>query len=361
MGIQGNESAPPSSAATAEMTNLYRSVGVPESKIDELKAPAERMNWFMKIFLNLQQVALENSKLQPLQDYTELIDRWYIFQMDWVTRADVRVREWLGLGRKQNENLARFIYEVENMEYLAPGELEPRLPTEQELAVIAQKHNLSPEALKLYDKIREDFLDVFVHFERVSVYDAQRTIQDPVRQAQEILKIQQEFAEARKRPYFPHARFGEYAVIARNRDTKLAEYLEHFESRRAAKANIRAIAKKYPNADTIIREVPKNARTFQGLPSVVLQQIRKKLDPTLSDEQKAWLDDYINELALTTGLRKKLARRRQIPGFSLDAMRAFANYFFTNSKYFARIEYGEQLESAIRDFHALQTLSLIHI
>ena len=355
MGIQGLESSPPRTAATAEVRRLLSKV-IPGKLVDEISAVSDRMNWFMKIFLNLQQIALENPSLQPLHDYVELVDRWYVFQMDWVTRADTTVRKWLSLGRKQNDSLARFIYEVENMEYLRVNELTPRLPTEQETAVIAEKHGLSKTALELYNTIRQDFLAVFELIEQISLRDAQRTIKSAEKLQEEQLRIKTEFEELRKKPYFPHARFGEYAVVVRNTTTGISQYIEHFESHRAAKANLARIASQYPESSAVIRELPQAVQAFQGLPGVILEKIREKLDPTLSEEQKSWLDDYINELALSTGMRKKLAKRRDIPGFSLDAMRAFAQYFFTNAKYFARIEYGSELEATIKDLDSANAL-----
>ena len=342
-----SESAPPQFSGNAEIAGMFKKAKVPEKEVQKLRANADRMNWAMSVALNLQQIATENKKIRPLQDYNDLTDLRYIAQMTWVTRANDTVRHWLSLGRKQGEALTKFLNAVDRMEYLEDIKTDPRLPTEQELAVLAQKYQMSPKALEVYEEIKNDFAAVFDHIEQVSLVDATRTIKNPEKLTLETIRIQTEFATLRTYPYLPHSRFGEYAIVSRDSETGIAQYVEHFESHRAAKANINRISKLNPEATTIIRRVPKNVQSFQGLPSIMLEKIREKLDPTLADDQKAWLDDYINELALSTGMRKQLAKRKDIPGHSLDAMRAYASYFTMNALHFSRIEYGPLMEDAI--------------
>ena len=348
MGIEGFESAGPPTAATEATDTLLRKMNMRKALREEIRAPADKMNWFMKIFLTVQQIALENPHIAPLAHYVELIDRWYVEQMDWISKADQTLKKWIGLGTKQSAALGKFIFAIDNMDYLGAKELEARLPTEQEVATLAQEYGVNEEGLNLYQRIRDDLRSTLDHVRQIAERDAGRTIKDPTKLAAEIQKIKEEFDLLANKPYFPHSRFGEFAVVVRDKQTGLTDYIEHFDSNRQAKAKLQEIASGYPEATTVIRQVPKIAQTFQGLPSVMLEQIRDKLAPGLSEEQNGWLDDYIHELSLSTGLRKKLAKRRGIGGYSTDAMRSYANYFFTNAKYFARLEYGHQLEATIQ-------------
>ena len=226
MGIvnQGEESAPPKQPITYDMQRMLGKLGLSKKTQEEITAPYDRINWFTKIFLTLQQHASENRHVQRLQNYVELVDRWYVSQMGWISRADETLKDWMNIGAKQNEALAKMIFEIEQMHYLVndPGygetHFEYRLPTEQEVAAIAQKHGVSEEGIRLYQRIQEDFAEVLNHIESISVRDAERTIKDEVKLAAELEKIRQEFENLRKKPYFPHARFGDYAIIAKNKE-----------------------------------------------------------------------------------------------------------------------------------------------
>ena len=346
MGIAGREGAAPEQAAV-QPTRILLNKLLPSAKADEITAVADNFTWFSKLFESMQQIGQKNPHIKQLQSYVELVDRWYNFTMHWVSNANDILRQWMSLGRVQNAKLANLIFDYSNMEFLTVGDLEPRLPTETELAALAQKHGVNEAGMRVFERQRIIFNKMFNQIELTATRDAQRAIRDPNKLAAKLAEIREEFARLRGRPYFPHARFGDIAVIVKDIGGQTV-YLEQFESHKQAKAQIRNIAREHPEGTAIIREIPKNVQVFHGLPGTVLEIIRDNLDPHLLDEQKGWLDDFISEIAATTGLRKKLAKKRNIEGYSRDAMRTFANYFFHTSKQLARLEFGSLMELEIR-------------
>ena len=353
MGIvdeQHQEQAPPQSPQSVETDELLKNAGVKKQQREEITAPADRFNWFMKVFLTIQQIAKENPGIRQLQEYIELLNSWYSSQMQWVSMADDTARAWMSLGRKQGKALSEFIIAVERGDYMKTLELTgPRQPTEQELAELAQKYQLTEPALELYHRIQEDFKKALDHMERTAVTDAQRVLRNPVKLQERLEKIQKEFADMRRKPYFPHARFGNYAVAVIDKITGTRLSVEHVESHRQAKKLQQQLMKQHPDAVVKLHAVPKIAHQFQGLPTVMLEQIRERLGQQMSTEQLEWLDQYINELAISTGMQKRMAKSRGIAGYSTDALRTYSQYFMTNSRMFAKMAYGGRLEATIAD------------
>ena len=343
------EQGPPQSAQSVETDELLSKAGVAKNLREEITAPADRFNWFMKVFLTVQQIAKENPAISQLQHYIELLNSWYSDQMRWVSMADDTARAWMSLGRKQGKNLADFIIAVERGDYMATELTGARHPTEQELAELAQKYNLSSEAIELYHRIQNDFAQALAHMEKVARTDAERVLRNPEKLKERLDKIQKEFAEMRSRPYFPHARFGNYAVVVKDRVSGMTLYVEHVDSHRAAKKVRAELLSKHKDSIAKIHAVPKTVHQFQGLPTVMLEQIRERLGQQMSSEQLEWLDQYINELAMSTGVQQRMARSHRIAGYSTDALRSYSQYFMTNARTFAKMAYGARLEATISE------------
>ena len=355
MGIDNGESAPPKTVMSERMRSLMKHAKIPKQTQDEIAAPADKMNWFMDKMLTIQQIALENPHIQKLQEYVELVDRWNIGQMRWISMADSRVKEWKSMPRKLRQNFDKFIFAVEDMQYLAPTELEPRLPTEQELKALADKYGIDQSGIELYHKLQGDFKQIFEFTKDLARKDILATFKDPISQQAKLQKLEKEFAAWQNKPYFPHARFGKYAIVVRDPKTTKPLYIEHVDSKREAKRRRAHIAglSEFKDADTRLLLVPEIVQGFQGMPPSVLENFRDKLEVIVGPENtevRQFLDDFIHEVALTTGMREKLAKRRGIAGYSKDGMRAYAHYFFKNAKHFSRMEWGGKIQRVIQDF-----------
>ena len=125
--------------------------------------------------------------------------------------------------------------------------------------------------------------------------------------------------------------------------------MQQFQTEReAARAlpDLLATAKRdYPNAIARPDYIPKQVQGFRGLPPNLIAKIKQNLK--LSDTQNEWLDNLIVEMAPSASFRHHLQKRMNTPGFSLDAQRAYANYFFHGARHLARIEYGPSLQEEV--------------
>ena len=354
MVAESEEYAGHGDSATADVDYMLNNLGVSKEERDALIVPADKYNHFMKLFLTLHQNARENPDVQPFHDYVEIADQWYIFQMAWISRADATLQKWHKLGVTQRKALSEMIFAIDNKDYI-PYALAPRLPTADEKLKLAQKYGVGQAGQALYEQIAGDMQAVLNHIHEIEIEQARRLIRDQGKLARALVAIDEKFAKLKSEPYFPHMRFGKFAVIVKD-ERDVTRYVENFESRRSAKASLFKITNAFKQQPgtfrAIIREVPFSVRPFQGLPSVMLERIRDNLSQHMSDEQLAWLDDYIQEISIATKASEKLKRRHNVSGYSRDALRAYASYFFNNAVYFSRLRYGEQMEQAIAQLDA---------
>ena len=357
--INATEPSNPSTAFTNQsnefFTNYSRTIDPSTSQedIDKLIVPANRMNYFMNIALNIVQISKENPTLQQLHKYVEQVDTWYTRQTEWMSMADATLKEWKKLNQSQMKGLNDLLFEIEGGKYYA-GEVDPRAPTEQELAAMAARHGLERETLLLYQRITDDFKATLDFMYEAEMRNIDNLVHNPGKRVEQHRKLIEKYEDLLKKPYFPLSRFGDFAIIVKDSEG-ITVYLEHFDSKRQAKkavTRIQRATKHWPNNRLYIRKVPDSVNMFQGLPVSILETVRERLQG-LSDEQLDWLDDYITHLSPSVGASKLFAQKNRIPGHSSDAMRTYAMYFFANSKYFARIQYGPEMENQINDLDLL--------
>ncbi|MFQ5742001.1 MAG: PLxRFG domain-containing protein [Acidobacteriota bacterium] len=350
------DGAVPHQAHGVYQDRLFKKLKIPQREREEIRALSDRFNWFMKVGWNLLQVARVNPGFARLQEYAEVIDRWYTTKMKWVSRSDQRVRELKALGTRQVEALSKMIFDVDSMSYLSVQEIKDdtsRLPTEEELAAIAKKHGVESEAFEIFQRIREDFTEVLDAIQTAA--EKALAEQFPPGSAElevEIAQLNADMRQMRLRPYFPHSRFGDFSVTVkegRGEEVRTV-YMQQFPSRKAARKAALTLRREFPEAAGFsvgVDKIPKTVQVFRGLPPTLLKAMKAKLG--LSEEQRAWFDRLIVEFSPAKSFRKRFLRRKDIPGFSLNAMRGYADYFFHGAGYIARVQWGGDLESIISD------------
>ena len=311
-----------------------------------LKAQADRYTMFTKWGWTILQLADMNQHIRGLQRYVEFMNRWYVMKMRWIVRADTRVKEWNALGAEQSDRLGRFLFEIAEMKYLAQGEA-ARWPTPAEIAALVQKHKLSNDAFDVYTNIQSDFNDVLVQLELTLKKEATKAFTaDPAALQRELTLIDQEMVALRGRPYFPFSRFGDWTIVVRSPKDGSVIYMEQFESRLQQKRALERVKKAYPTGLIRLDKMPSEVEIMRGLPPTVLRSMASKLK--LSQEQREWLDALIFDAAPSQSFRQRFRQRRGTAGFSYDAIRSYANYFFHGANHLARIEYEGDLRDSIQ-------------
>ena len=302
-------------------------------------------NRFIKWGWNILQLAQENPHIIGLQRYVELADAWHSFKMKWVTLADDNVKAWNALTAERAAKLGEFMFDMANMVYKGAKEAD-RWPTVAELQVLVAKHGLDAQQFQLYTKIRDSFLQVLDQIESSLRADADRLFGPGTqRHAERMKEINDGMAALRAKPYFPFARFGEYITMVRTPNAKKV-YQQHYSTRLAQKLDEKRIRAQFPGHTVAVTKVPEEIRSLVGMPRAFLQAVGDRLN--LSPDARQKLNDMMFELSPAQSFRKHFLQREGVAGYSRDAIRAYANYFFHGANHLARLEFGPALDEAIK-------------
>lgn len=337
-----------SQAHGAQVQQALSQLGVPTPR--GLRQEVDKYAWYVRWGWNLVQIAQKNLHIKGLQQYLERTRAWHIEKMRWISRGQERVVEWRNLGKEMSQRLSSFIWEIESMQYLRKGE-NARQPTMQELQAIAIKHKLNREGLDLFLKIRKDFDSVLNKIEVTWLLHAASTITDPIQQAAALKQVRDEMHRLRQKPYFPHSRFGDWAVAVRDGNDKLIEF-QQFENERAQQAAVRELQASYGHAFTVqATRIPAQVKMYRGMPPLMLAQMQEQMQARggLTKEQREWLEMFQFEMSPANSFTKHLKRRKGTPGWHQDALRGYANYMFHAAHHLARMEYRPSLELAIQE------------
>lgn len=339
---------------TARFERLASRVGGVQERASAKKTRqhADYYNYIVNYGWNVIQLAKKNTHIPWLQEYVEHASRWYNKKMAWLSRANETTAMWSNLGLKQQQHLAAMIFEIEEMIYRTPQEVSAgvvRKPTIQELTALMAKHQIGKPALAVYVKMRKDFDAILDELERITIRDAVRTLAtSSLAQQLKTAQIHQEFNSIRNRPYFPHARFGNYTIVVTDSNGEKV-YVENFHRDVTRNAARKSIEQQYPASAgfTVANSfVPQEAEIFKGLPPSFLEAIKNNLQ--LTPVQSAALEDLIIASSPTQAFKKKFVRQDMTPGYSKDALRSYADFFWHAANHIARLEFAPSLRGAIR-------------
>ena len=332
------------------------------AKLQGLLATADRHNTVLEWSLGVHQLSDLNPHIEELKVYVSAQRAMENRALSWASIADKRLREAQKLGKTQLDGLWGLIFDLDNMVYLDQkkldsGEIQGRWPRPEELLALARKHKIGKSAFKVYQDIRNDLFEFISHVEAVSIKQAEETISDPDARAARVQEIRGETEQIRARPYFPHMRFGRFLLTVRNAKNKVVHF-EAFERKEDRDKASVEIAKRYkvPAEGRIIEDEASDVvHQWQGLPGYALRNIIKAMgldeDASLltneQKKQKRVLETLAEASLPTQSFRQQLRARRRTPGYSLDGMRAYANYFARSARFMARMEYARTMELAI--------------
>lgn len=338
---------PPHSGASLAARKLLRQAKLEAERDRRRKLVGlDRYNKMIKHGWNLLQLAAKNRHIAGLQQYVEMIDAWHNFKMRWMTVADAHVRAWNALSSDKATALGEFMFDMANMVYKGAKEA-ARWPTPAELATLVKKHKLNNQQFALYLDVRDHFLAVLNQIEKSLRMDAQRLFgTGTARYAARMQEIDLSMAALRAQPYFPFARFGDYVTMVR--DIKRNKvYQQHYATRFAQKRDFARIRSLYPGHVYVQTKVPEEIKTLVGMPRIFIEAVVDRLN--LTPIQRRQVNDMLYELSPAQSFKKHFLQREGLAGYSRDAIRAYANYFFHGANHLARLEYGPLLDNAIKN------------
>lgn len=354
LGIPESQAAP----AQAESRMVKRALakygqGLPNAQ--RLGANADRISFFSRMMLTIQQVAWRNPQNLPLQRFVNTIQQMVAYRMRIVNNADTVAKEWSNLPREQSEGLADLLFYLTEMKYRSPVEVRNhivRQPTALELQAVFAQFNLTPEAIDVYNQVNNQFLSFLDQVEQTSIARANRIFANNPAGLQAALgKIQSDFAAMRSKPYFPMTRFGKWAITVRDRSGQVT-WFSAYATKLERNAAVRDVVRmpQHRGMDVQVGAVDNSSMEFMGLPGPLIDQIMNPQTglPGLSQTQREWLERFKLQNAPDRSFRKRWLERKGTPGYSLDALRVFSAYFQSGSNFLSKLRYQEQLVEPIR-------------
>lgn len=335
-------------ASTGIGRNLLRRLFGAGMRNPEVPAGADRMNKFYWYMISLPQLAKLNPHIDGLQRYNEIMQLMHAEKISMENEADGTLHAFRGLQPKQADAVARLIEDYRNMTYRTPDEVRnkvTRRPTEDEFRDMATRNGLTDKGIDVFSRMVKDFDRMLDRYQTLLEKGAHQ-IQDPVVSAQKLQDVAAQIAEIRKAPYFPAMRFGKYTLTVRDNSGAVVHF-EMFESARAQRAAHEAALRYFP-PDHFVRsgELAKDAAPLVGMPPGLLDKIGEKLE--LSDTQREALDELRFEYMPAQSFAHHFRRKKDVPGYSDDFIRAYASYMFHAANYFTRAEHVDALRDAAK-------------
>lgn len=297
------------------------------------------------------QLAKKNLHISWLQEYVQYASQWHAAKMKWMSHANTTVGKWNNLSFSQQEALAKVLFDVEQMIYRSPQEVQKgvvRKPTKQELVGLFKHHNLGQAGVQVYIQVRADFDAMLNKIEQVTLDSIAKTLANNTLAMQlEQVKAKAEFDAMRLAPYFPHARFGTYTIVVKDSAGKVA-YVETFQREKSRDAAMKGVLSKFPASKGFVvakSKLSEEAKLYTGIPQALLLQMKSNL--TLSSQQMAALEEMIVHAMPAMSFKNHFVRKENIAGYSKDALRAYADYFWHGANHIARIEFGPLMEGSI--------------
>lgn len=309
----------------------------------------DKYNWWVKWTNGLINLAKLNPHIEQLQAYLQSIREMAADKMQWISRADGRLKEWSSLSKTDQKILGQFL-----LDQTTAGKFFDRKD-----ALIIRKYPMSQQAWGMYDKINSDFVDFLTAVEASLVATAAKHLSaNPFAASAEMQRIKDRFNKIRQKPYFPLSRFGPHVITVKA--TKLTQingktyqpgevmHFEAFDTKFALLAEVGRIKGAYPSGDLKISKVDETTRSLMGMPTVILEAVKSNPTIGLSADQKKALDEYIYKIAPGQSFVKHLIERRGIEGYTTDVRRSYADYFMHGANHLARIKYSQVLADLIR-------------
>lgn len=264
-------------------------------------------------------------------------------------RADEIIERWRRLSTEEADRLADVMHGA-TIEQFDPADPQAAPSGIEQRAIAKAWAALTPEAKALYREVRDTYEGTLVRMRNGLSKRAERAGTAGKRIA---AQIRLEFDKALSRgPYFPLSRFGDLLLIGRSpTGERTVEAFESGTARDARAAELRRAG--YSIKLTARRDY--NAATDAPAADFV-GQVLKLIDGTAMDaKQKSTLMDDLNQLSIAMlpdqSARKHFAHRKAVPGFSQDAMRAFAASMQHAGHHLARVLHGDELQLTLDGLH----------
>lgn len=329
------------------------------AELEGLAALGDKMSKLYEWGVGLYQLAEQNLHIRGLQLYKETISLAEIYKTKFLNPAIETAKR---MGKiKDVEGFHNAADDYGQGRYRSAAEIAKgikRLPTEEELTAIFDKHGLDEQARAVFRKMIADYAFVLDELEQIRRAEIEKKFRKPNKgdlegardfaaAARALQELEAEMAALRAVPYVPQMRFGDWAITVRDAKGHRV-WFATAESERAQRSIAKEMAQLYPEpAFTVVTSVlAKDTIPMMGLPRPLLDMVAARVE--LSETQKEFLRDLAYEMAPAQSFRHRLQTRTNIEGYSKDFTRAYASYFLHAGNWMAKARYGEDLRNYVK-------------
>lgn len=214
---------------------------------------------------------------------------------------------------------------------------------------------LTPGAKDVFARARDTYRQHMRDVRSAIKERIERTEISSERKAAMLKRMDDEFFGHIKGVYFPLARFGQYLVVVKDAEGKVAN-VSRAETMAEADATRRQLVTAFPAGNGFTVGKVLKAKDFVAERDSVgrgfMEQLYGVLDKQGMDtKQRAELEDALGQLYLSSlpdlSWAKHGIHRKGTAGFSQDARRAFAQNVFHGASYLAKLRYGDRLQDEL--------------
>ncbi|MGD9870694.1 MAG: PLxRFG domain-containing protein [Thauera sp.] len=329
-----------SRAAEPQQTEAIEDFTPERATVGEWIAHQLKQNrgWAMGALTRDQLADIYGASMPAVEQFDRTVQAMDLVRNRMMEQADALVERWRKLPSKEADRLADVMHAA-TLAQFDPAEMNATTPEEQQIA--ADFDALSMPAQAVYRDVRDQYRDTLIAVRDSLASRAERTGSTGRAIADEIrLKFDRYLSEG---PYFSLARFGDFILIADRDGERVVEAFESSLQREKRARGLRA-----QGFQVKLTAKQQYSATKDGAAGSFIGDVLEKVDALDMDgEQKSALMDQLNQLAISAlpdaSYRKHFAHRKGTPGFSNDAMRAFASSQMHAAHHLARIKHADEL------------------
>jgi len=289
----------------------------------------------------------------PLAQYNKLAAQMEADKNEVGANADKLATAWGKL--KDERQLAELMHDA-TLAQMDPAKEHVPGDDQMRYKMLRARFNaLTPEAKQVYLDARSAYQTHHANVRQAIKDRIERSELKGERKAALLKQMDDEFFKAVKGVYFPLARFGQYVVVVKDADGKVAS-VNRAETMAEAQALRTSLLKAFPagSGHTVAR--PILGKEFIAGRDAVGRGFMTELYAVLDKQDmdaaaRAELEDTLGQLYLSSlpdlSWAKHGIHRKGTPGFSQDARRAFAQNMFHGARYLAKLRYSDLMQDEL--------------
>lgn len=353
--------------AAARMGEALKSVTVANLKQQAGFKATDYRGLGLQLLGRRQLVDVYGDMLPEMRRYSDLMARMDADKNEAGSGADQLAQDWAaldekpkyGIGPAKYPGMERALAELMHDSTLAqidPSKNFVEGDNKTDWTKLQARYNaLSPAAKDVYARARDTYRQHMRDVRSAIKERIERTEISSERKAAMLKRMDDEFFGHIKGVYFPLARFGQYVVVVKDAEGKVAN-VSRAETMAEADASRAQLQRAFPTSKGYTVGKVLKAKDFVAERDSVgrgfMEQLYGVLDKQGMDtKQRAELEDALGQLYLSSlpdlSWAKHGIHRKGTAGFSQDARRAFAQNVFHGASYLAKLRYGDRLQDEL--------------